>query len=354
MAQEYKYDVAFSLCKQDVQLARDIIAQLNPSIRVFFYENNQEELISKSGPETFGRIFNKEARIVVILSRKEWSESYYTEIERNAIVDRTAVRNEGYNFLMVIPMASGEIPSWYPTTRIYADPKYWSIDRLASFIEFKLSDEGGAIKKLTLEDRYNNLQQKIAYKKQLLKKQFSNEALAAVKREVDIIYQTVVTKIEVFETNDIWKPEQQIWPSPLPNAYFRIGGVLLEIKVTAPDEMYQKIVSSQDYKLRIALYKSASRFQSLWQEVENIKPFKVDEYRFLYIDEQKGWAIPFIYGKGVSQVDTQVLFHFKEPDSFQNQDRFYDLKNPIDTAELIDQWFQLLLSHSSLTIEKYI
>lgn len=353
-ADQYKYDIAFSLCKQDIQFARDLIAQLNPSINVFFYENNQEELIAKSGPETFGRIFNNEARIVVILSRKEWSESYYTDIERNAIIDRTSVRNEGYNFLMVIPMALGEIPSWYPTTKIYADPQHWSIDRLASFIEFKLSDEGGAIKQLTLEDRYDNLQQKIATKKLLVTKQVSSEAIASVRQSVGTIYQLTLGKISTFRNNGLWETAQQIWPQPLPGAYFRIGGVLIEIKVTCPDETYQRIVSSQDYLLKIALYKSTGSFDNLWQEVENIKPIKAGEYKFLYNDELQGWAIPFIYGKGISKLDTHVLFHFKDPNSFQSQDRYYDLKDPIGISDLIDQWFQELLAHASLTIEQYI
>lgn len=75
LSKNYKYDVAFSLCKQDVEFAGKLIAQLNPSLKVFFYEQNQEELISKSGPEAFGKVFKEESRIVVILSRKEWGES---------------------------------------------------------------------------------------------------------------------------------------------------------------------------------------------------------------------------------------------------------------------------------------
>lgn len=354
MNHDYKYDIAFSLCKQDVQFARDLIAQLNPCIKVFFYENNQEELIAQSGPEAFGRIFNNEARIVVILSRTEWSETYYTDIERNAIIDRTSVRNEGYTFLMVIPMAPGEVPSWYPTTKIYADPQHWSIDRLASFIEFKLADEGGAIKKLTLEDRYENLQQRIAAKKQLVKKQFSPEALQAAKAEIETIHNIVLSKIEVFKDNNLWPTAKQSWPQPLPGAYFSINGIIMELKVTAPDEAYQPILSCQDYLLKVALYISTGTYNNLWQEVEHIKPFRASDYRFLFNGDQMGWATPFIHGKSVSQVDTQVLFRYKEPTAMQNPNRYYDLKDPASSTEIIDEWFQLLLNLSSETIEQYI
>lgn len=354
MTKEYKYDIAFSLCKQDVKFARDLIAQLNPSIRVFFYENNQEELIAQSGPETFGRVFNKEARIVVILSRKEWSESFYTDIERNAIIDRTSVRNEGYSFLMVIPMAPGEIPPWYPTTKIYADPQYWSIDRLASFIEFKLSDEGGTIKKLTLEDRYNNLQERIAAKKELVQKQISADALEAVRSDIDSIHQIVQGKIELLKDNKLWETQRQAWPQPLPGAYFSINGVILEVKVIAPDEAYQRIVSCQDYLLRFAFYFSTGAYENLWQEAEDNKPFKHAQYRYLFNGYQKGWAIPFILDKQISQRETEVLFRHKEPNVVQNFMRYYDLKDPSASADIVDEWFQLLLSYSTETIEKYI
>ena len=354
MSQNYKYDIAFSLCKQDVQFARDLIAQLNPSIKVFFYENNQEELIAESGPEKFGSIFNNEARIVVILSRKEWSETFYTDIERNAIIDRTSVRNEGYNFLMVMPMVPGEVPSWYPKTKIYADPQHWSLDRLASFIEFKLADEGGVIKKLTLEDRYIILQQKIAAKKQLVQKQLTAEALQAVRSEIDTIHKIVQSKIEVFGDDNLWTTQRQLWAHPLPCAYFCMSGIILSVKVTAPDVTRQKIVSSQDYLLRVGLYKSTGTYNDICKEVEFIKPFRVSDYRFLYSCEQMGWTIPFIHGKSVSQIDTQVLFRHKDPDLMQNYMKYYDLKDPTSSADIIDDWFQLLLSYSSKTIEKYI
>lgn len=354
LEKQYKYDIAFSLCKQDVQFAKDLIAQLNPTINVFFYEYNQEELIAKSGPDAFGSIFKNEARIVVILSRKEWSETYYTDIERNAIIDRTSVKNEGYTFLMVIPMEKGEVPNWYPTTKIYADPRHWSIDRLASFIEFKLADEGGVIKKLSLEDRYSYLQQRIAMKKLLVQKQFLPEAILAVKTEIETIHRIVLSKIEVFKDNSLGQIKHQSWPEPLPGAYISVNGIILEIKVIAPDLTYQRIVSCQDYLFRVSFYKSSGTYTELWQEVNNLKPEKVIDYRFLFNEEQMGWAIPFIHKNGVANVDTQVLFYYKDAKEMQNSKRYFDLKDPASTNEIIDKCFQILLRLTSLTIEKYI
>ena len=131
----FRYDIAISLCKEDVGFADKLVRAINPNLKVFFYEHKQEELISKSGPEAFARVFKEESRVVVILSRKGWSETFYTEIERSAIMDRI---KSGYQFLMVIPMkqAQGETPPWYPETHIYASPFRFTIEQLAKFIEF--------------------------------------------------------------------------------------------------------------------------------------------------------------------------------------------------------------------------
>lgn len=63
----FKYDVAISLCKEDVEFAKRLIKAINPSLNVFFYADRQEDLISKSGPEAFAKIFKNESRIVVVL-----------------------------------------------------------------------------------------------------------------------------------------------------------------------------------------------------------------------------------------------------------------------------------------------
>src|SRR6185436_10162862 len=108
-----EFDVAFSLCHQDFKLANEICSKLNPSIKKFFYGQNQQEIISKSGPEEFSNTFKNRARLVVILYRKEWSETFYTQLEQNAILDRT---KSGYDFIFIIQMSEDIGPSWYPVT----------------------------------------------------------------------------------------------------------------------------------------------------------------------------------------------------------------------------------------------
>ena len=190
-----KYDIAISLCKQDVDFAKKLVSQLNPSLSVFFYENNQEELINKMGPEVFARTFKEQSRIVVILSRNEWSKTVYTEIEANAIIEKFS--KDGYGFLFVIPMEPNQIPAWYPSIRIYADPRRFTIEDLAKFIEFKVSEEGGNIKQLTVEDRYQNLLDKIDAKKYVIELQQNEEAIAQANNEIKILKDCFNQKIKL-------------------------------------------------------------------------------------------------------------------------------------------------------------
>lgn len=348
----YKYDIAFSLCKQDVQFARDIIAHLNPSIKVFFYENNQEELIDKSGPEVFGRIFNNEARIVVILSRKEWSETYYTDIERNAIIDRTSVRNEGFSFLMVIPMAPGETPRWYPSTRIYANPQLSSIEQLARFIEFKLVDEGGQIMKVTLEERYKHIQEKIEAKKKLIKLQNSEEALASIQEELIALENAFASKIEFLKNDNMSEVGYRDVPSQDMHMYLNLDHFLLEMGVTSPGILTRRVVQPLDHTLYMHLC-TFSGYNSMNGNPVSKNKILSKQYKFLYNKNQKGWAELSVYGKPDKQQES-VLFRNRDAESTALKIDYYDLKDPMSSEELVDQWFQELLKHARENISKYI
>jgi len=308
---DYKYDVAFSLCQQDAAYAQEIVSQLNPGISKFFYPNNQEELISKSGVEKFGKVFKEEARIIVVLSRKEWGQSFYTGIERDAIYDRPLKEKRGFDFVMMIPMVPGEVPDWYPSTRIYADSKNFTPEQIARLIEFKIVDDGGVIKPITLEDRHQHLLQKIAEKKALIREQLSKDAHVAVQDEISKLYEGVQAKIELLCTfTELGQIARQMWPPPAFGAYFRVADHLLEVKVEIPNENYQRIVSCQDYRLQITLYTITGFIKELWEESENKKAVRSQEYRYLFNAVAKGWAVPFIYGKQISEKETEVLFRY--------------------------------------------
>jgi len=337
---EYKWDIAISLNQKDTVFAKKLVKVINPNLKVFFYEDKQEELINKSGPEAFAKIFKEESRIVVILSRNEWSETYYTEIERNAIIDRTSVKNEGYQFLFVIPMVTNEIPSWYPSTRIYANPHRFSIEELARFIEFKVTEEGGDIKPLTVEDQYKHLLRKIENKKDIIKVQQTKEAIEEAKKEIDRIKKCFNDKITFFKKSIFKKISMKAFSEYENSAYFSINDYLLKCHFLLPNEISDRILTTQDICIRFELYKTFG------QENQAEKELEIEERFFYYNSPQNSWAIKYLFDRP-SEQELLVLFR-------NRKEEFYDLILPLSSTEIIDYWFQKLLTKSSENINKYI
>jgi len=334
---EFKYDVAISLCSRDVEFARKILKSLNPGLKVFFYETNQHELITQIGAEKFGKVFKEESRVVIILSRSEWSESYNTAVERSAIIDRTSVKNEGYDFIFMIPMEDGHIPAWYPSTTIYADPKNFSISDIAKFIEFKVADEGGKIKQLTTEELYQNLLNKIQNKKDLLKLQHSQEALEKGNDEIKTIKDIFNSKVSILQKDMFDLFGSLEFTEYSKKADCRIGKYLLESRIGDESEPHRRIVRAQDYRISFKLYQSV-----------NNRYTQIDEglFYFYYSPHLIGWAKPIKY-ETPDQHTIPVLYR-----NYNHE--FYDLKDPINSGMLIDNWFQKLLKSASAEIEKHL
>ena len=336
---KYKWDIAISLSKQDIDFAKKLVKSINPSLKVFFYEDRQDELISKSGPEAFANVFKEQSRIVVILSRKEWGQSFYTEIERNAIIDRTAVKDEGYQFLMIIPMAHQEVPSWYPSTRIYADPHRFTIEELARFIEFKVTEEGGSIKPITVEDRYQNLLQRINNKKEIVRLQETEKAIKSAKEELIVLKDCFNSKIDLLRKDIIYSISYLQFNEYSNTAYFGIEDYLLECKIILPDEIYQRITSSQDFLVSFEIYKT-------YGNNAERKTIETERRLFYFTEQVKGWALQNIF-KTILNRETLVLFR-------NRKNEYYDLIKTLNTTNFVDEWFQKLLSVSTESIEQHL
>lgn len=336
----YNWDIAISLCKQDIDFAKKLVKAINSSLKIFFYEDRQDELISKSGPTAFAKTFKDESRVVVILSRDEWSNSFYTEIERNAIIDRTAVKNEGYQFLMVIPMAQGEIPPWYPSTQIYASPFRFSIEELAHFIEFKVAEEGGLVKTLTVEDRYQSFIDRIEIKRSIINLQHEKPAIQSAKDEMMILKSCFNAKVDFLRKTIVDRVSWRHFSLIFNHSYFYYGDYLLECRFIFQDPFYYQILTTQDVIVKFELFK-------IFGNNEDKKSLELEERVFYYTPELKGWAQPHLYEKATDK-ELQVLFRNRD------NSQFYDLRNITPTDSLVDNWFQRLLSKSTQTIERYI
>jgi hypothetical protein len=337
---DFKWDIAISLCKQDVEFARKLVRAINPSLKVFFYEDRQEELISKSGPEAFAKIFLNDCRVVVILSREEWSNSFYTEIERNAIIDRTAVKNEGYHFLMVIPMVRGEIPPWYPTTKIYASPERFTIVKIAQFIEFKVADQGGVIRKITFEEQFENLKRRIEEKKSLIKLQTQNIAIESAKAEIKLVKEIFQNKMNLFITDRAEKINWFQFSEHVHQSYIEFDGYHLQCTLGLPDFTFSKLVSTQDYSLEFILSETNGHLGT-----GNV--IKREKRVYYSSQEETGWALPLIVEEPTEK-EYQALFH----NTLKTQ--YYDLKKRMQTQHLIDLWFQRLLFVTNAGVKRFI
>lgn len=333
----YKYDIAISLCKEDISFARKLVAAINPNLRVFFYEDKQEELISKCGPEAFAKVFKGESRVVVILSRKEWSETLYTEIEKNAIADRFS--SEGLEFLFVIPLVPKQVPAWYPETRIYADPTRFSIEELAKFIEFKVTDRGGEVKPVSFKERADALIAKTKDKKELIKAQQTPEAISAAEDELKVIGNLLETKFEneiktagftriAYEPYDIYRS----------NVYFIVNDIQLYIHINNP--LNQIIIkTSQVYSIQFTISNLLTNTPITTSPV----------YRFVYAPINSGWAEVVEYERNqVNQFNEELLFKYAYTHNY------YDLKGRISSAALIEYWFNQLLNHVTNALAKHI
>ncbi|MFB6307289.1 MAG: hypothetical protein ABEH43_09940 [Flavobacteriales bacterium] len=162
----FKYDIAISLCSDDLEYGKKLYDALNPKLeKKFLYPEQQKKIITEHGDEFFRRIFKEEARVVVILHRKEWGETKFTGLEKDAILDRIGQEGQGHDFIFMVPV-DGSVPSWYPENRIYADPNEFSIEEIARFIEFLVAQRGGEVKPMTLEEKVEDFENRLQAKKE--------------------------------------------------------------------------------------------------------------------------------------------------------------------------------------------
>ncbi|MCC6683634.1 MAG: hypothetical protein IT247_01050 [Bacteroidia bacterium] len=152
-SQTFKYEVAFSFLHQDEGLAFGIKELIQDRFATFLYAEHQKDLVGRDGEQKFSDVFQKEARIVVILYRSEWGETPWTRVEKEAI--RSRGHNTGYDFTIFVKLDNQEVPGWLPKYRLYHDYERWGVKGLASIIESKIQEAGG-------ENRIEGLEEKTA------------------------------------------------------------------------------------------------------------------------------------------------------------------------------------------------
>jgi hypothetical protein len=154
--EQYKYDVAFSFLAKDEALATELNDRLQDRVKTFLYTRKQEQIAGTDGEKTFNKVFGEEARIVVLLYRKDWGQTPFTRIEETAIKNRGF--DHGYDFLLCIPLDEPPIaPEWYPKTNLWLGLSRWGVDGAASVIEARIQERGGQPHEETVQERAQRL-----------------------------------------------------------------------------------------------------------------------------------------------------------------------------------------------------
>lgn len=163
---EYRYDVAFSFCKEDENLANEISIVLDSNLSIFIYSKQQEDLVGSDGEIEFKRIFSEQSRVVVVLYREEYGKTPWTRMEEEAI--RKRAYDEGYDFALYIPLQKDrKVPSYLPKTQIWVDLQRFGIQGAANIIGHIINGRGGDSKPASSEQKAERLKKRIDFEKKL-------------------------------------------------------------------------------------------------------------------------------------------------------------------------------------------
>lgn len=152
MTGDYRYDVAFSFLAQDEPIAAELNDLLEGRLSTFFYSKKQEAIAGTDGEKTFGDVFGKDARLVVVLYRTSWGQTPWTRVEETAI--RNRAYDYGYDFVIFVPLDEpASVPKWLPKTRLWVGLKRWGPTGAASVIEARVQELGGEPAQESVRDK---------------------------------------------------------------------------------------------------------------------------------------------------------------------------------------------------------
>jgi hypothetical protein len=157
MTEQYKYDVAFSFLKQDLEIAQSLATNLEPGLRTFVYARRQEDLLGRDGMDVFAKVFGGDSRLSVILHRgpsgdgEGWGGTPWTAFEENHIKAR-ALKTRMTNF-MLVRLDAAEVPKWVPEFHIWSDWQRESRDAIVGAIRAKAREVGAAVRWETAIER---------------------------------------------------------------------------------------------------------------------------------------------------------------------------------------------------------
>jgi hypothetical protein len=323
----FKFDIAISLLKEDLSYAQSLFEVFNQyELKTFLYPHNQSEIANNNGIDVFTKTFRDDARVVVLLYRQGYGDTYYTRIEHSAIQERYL--KEGAGFCVLIPLDDNK-PAWFPAFQIYTSNKM-SSKEIGELILHKLVDLGGELKQKSFEEYINDGIQLWKNKSKHYRELSTVPSFEYFKTEMKNVQSKFEEKCDFLMQNSLPFYKQT---DGLYEGAFRHELVVDSFTFTAyytPNNdnlAYGNFpgASSQYFTLHLEIYREKANINDWF--IRNEK-FKIN----LRPDNTSGWSKIILLGASVESYKTRLLD--------LNEQSYYDLDSIIySTNELLEQWF---------------
>jgi hypothetical protein len=282
MRDDFKYDVAFSFVQKDEQLALQIADRIRDRVRVFVYSEKQEVFVGADGVDQHGRIYEDEARVVVVLYREEWGQTDWTRVEETAIKNRGF--KEGYDYLVFVPLDNADKPKWLPKTRIWVGFDRYGINGVASAIEAAVQSEGGSIHHESIADFAVRVGRELTFQSERSSWYESKEGVASAKEEVENLLGVLHQLSEDINNKS---PQTQV-------SFQQAGQDASSLSCKGYDLQYARALgqyasSLEGAKLYVKIIKTFSS-SSYWQRKDGLNIVQNVEYEIdMDISRHTGW-----------------------------------------------------------------
>lgn len=178
---QYKYDIALSFLARDEHIAMEIYGRLKDRYNIFVYSEQQKNLAGKDGEGAFKKVFEAEAKLVVVLFRSEWGSTPFTRIEQAGIRDRAY--GDGYNFVTFVALEERPLmPDWFPKQRLYVGYERFGIDTVVAVIDARAQEAQIPSKALTVLEQAQALERKRTFETEKERYLTSHEAVQSAQR----------------------------------------------------------------------------------------------------------------------------------------------------------------------------
>lgn len=193
---DYKYEVAISCTTEDESVAQELHDLLQPRVKsIFFYPENQKELIGQDGLQKFGSVFRTESRVVVVIYCEKWGKTPWTQVEENAIKEMCL--NGGWA-RVILHSTDGTAPVWLPRFYIWSGSRY-GLGALAAAVEQKIQEQGGQVGEEDVLAKAQRIRRSLAAKEAREARRFTEEAVHAARKERQVINERLADLVAALE-----------------------------------------------------------------------------------------------------------------------------------------------------------